>query len=77
MTSMGEPAGEQAAPQIAKRHLEDALRNAHEEPRGDILAALSDLPTIAPSPILSRKGIFDAPDTAQRQTCIRDPQPKV
>jgi NADPH-dependent curcumin reductase CurA len=47
-----------AARQIARLHLEDAVPRAGGEPRQDILAALSEIPTILASPILTRKGLI-------------------
>jgi DNA modification methylase len=47
-----------AAYQIAESYLKDALHRADGEPRDNIIAALSDLPTISASPIFSRKGVI-------------------
>jgi hypothetical protein len=58
MSTGGSPPIGGAARQIARLHLEDALRRADGEPRQDILSALSGIPTIPPSPILTRKGLI-------------------
>jgi len=58
MNSTGNGPVQGAARQIAERHLEDALQRAEGEPRDDIVAALSEVPTICASPILSRKGLI-------------------
>jgi SAM-dependent methyltransferase len=58
MSTGGSPPIRGAARQIAGLHLEDALRRADGEPRQDILSALSEISTISPSPILTRKGLI-------------------
>jgi hypothetical protein len=58
MTSVDSAPMGGAARQIARLHLEDALHRADGEPREGILAALSEISTIVPSPILTRKGLI-------------------
>ncbi len=58
LNSTGNIPAQGVARQIAERHLKDALKRADGEVRDNIMAVLSDIAAIPPSPIFSIRGVI-------------------